>query len=101
MSVLGKGAQELNPLIEAGSERMNELGQQAREAGAVLSDEALNSFGAFDDQLQYLKVNGEAAKRALGTVLLPTLTKLATSGNNLVTKWKQSRHEVHQVARRC
>ena len=90
MSVLGKGAQELNPLIEAGSERMNELGQQARDAGAVLSDEALNSFGAFDDQLQYLKVNGEAAKRALGTVLLPTLTKLATSGNNLVTKFTKS-----------
>lgn len=90
MSVLGKGAQELNPLIEAGSERMNELGQQAREAGAVLSDDALNSFGAFDDQLQYLKVNGEAAKRALGTVLLPTLTKLATSGNNLVTKFTKS-----------
>lgn len=90
MSVLGKGAQELNPLIEAGSERMNELGQQAREAGAVLSDDALNSFGAFDDQLQYLKVNSEAAKRALGTVLLPTLTKLATSGNNLVTKFTKS-----------
>lgn len=90
MSVLGKGAQELNPLIEAGSERMNELGQQARDAGAVLSDDALNSFGAFDDQLQYLKVNGEAAKRALGTVLLPTLTKLATSGNNLVTKFTKS-----------
>ena len=95
MSVLGKSAQELNPLIEAGSARMDELGQQAREAGAVLSEDSLNAFGAFDDQLQYLKVNSEAAKRALGTVLLPTLTKLATSGNGLITKFTKKLTEAN------
>ena len=87
MQILGKSAQELNPLINAGSERMAELGQQARDAGAVLSEEALNSFGEFDDQLQYLKVNAEAAKNALGTALLPMLTNLATTGNGLLTEF--------------
>lgn len=95
MSILGKSAQELNPLIEAGSARMDELGQQAREAGAVLSEDSLNAFEAFDDQLQYLKVNSEAAKRALGTVLLPTLTKLATSGNGLITKFTKKLTEAN------
>ena len=90
MSLLGKSAQELNPLIEAGSERMDELGQQARDAGAVLSDDTLNAFGEFDDQLQYLKVNSNAAKRALGTALLPMLTKLGTSGNKMITKFTNS-----------
>lgn len=90
MQILGKSAQELNPLIEAGSDRMKELGQQARDAGAVLSDDALNSFGAFDDQLQYLKVNAEAAKNALGTALLPMLTNLATTGNSLLTDFTKS-----------
>ncbi len=90
MQILGKSAQELNPLIEAGSARMEELGKQAHDAGAVLSEDALNSFGAFDDQLQYLKVNAEAAKNALGTALLPVLTNLATTGNSLLTDFTKS-----------
>ncbi len=90
MQILGKSAQELNPLIEAGSARMAELGQQAHDAGAVLSEDSLNSFGAFDDQLQYLKVNAEAAKNALGTALLPVLTNLATTGNSLLTDFTKS-----------
>ena len=95
MQILGKSAQELNPLIEAGSARMEELGQQARDAGAVLSEDTLEAFGAFDDQLQYLKVNSEASKKALGTALLPMFTKLATTGNGLVTKFTKSLTEAN------
>ena len=84
MQILGKSAQELNPLIEAGAERMTELGQQAHAAGYVVSDEMLSAYGALDDQLQYLKVGATAAKNALGTVLLPVLTDLATEGNALL-----------------
>lgn len=90
MQVLGKGAQELNPLIKAGSKRMKELGKQAHDAGAVLSEDTLGSFGAFDDQLQYLKANSEAAKNALGTALLPMLTNLASTGNGLLTDFTSS-----------
>ena len=84
MQILGKSAQELNPLIEAGSKRMDELGEAAKDAGYVISDDMLNAYGALDDQLQYLNVGATAAKNALGTVLLPVLTDLATEGNNLL-----------------
>lgn len=84
MQLLGKSAQELNPLIEAGAERMNELGAQAREAGYVIDDDMLNAYGALDDQLQYLNVGATAAKNALGTVLLPVLTDLAGEGVELL-----------------
>lgn len=84
MQILGKSAQELNPLIEAGAERMNELGEQAQAAGYVISDDMLNAYGAFDDQLQYLAVGADAAKNALGTVLLPILTQLAGEGVGLL-----------------
>lgn len=87
MQILGKSAQDLNPLIEAGADRMKELGEQAHDAGYVLSDETLNAFGEFDDQLQYLKVGAEAAKNALGTALLPTLTSLATDGVSLLNEF--------------
>lgn len=84
MQLLGKSAQELNPLIEQGAERMAELGEQAHAAGYVVSDDMLNAYGALDDQLQYLSVGATAAKNALGTVLLPVLTDLATEGNALL-----------------
>lgn len=87
MQILGKSAQELNPLIEAGSERMAELAQEAQQVGAVLSDEALESLGAFDDSIQRLKGSAGAAKNALGTVLLPELTSLTTGGAALLQEF--------------
>lgn len=87
MQVLGKSAQELNPLIEAGAGRMKELGDQAREAGYVVSDEMLAAYGALDDNIQYLKVGAEGAKNALGTVLLPVLTELSGTGVDLLSEF--------------
>ncbi len=84
MTLLGKSAQELNPLISAGAERMKELGKEAQAAGYVVSEDMLNAYGALDDNIQYLKVNAEGAKNALGTVLLPVLTELAGSGKDLL-----------------
>ena len=90
MQLLGKSAQELNPLIEAGSEKMAELGQEARDVGAVLSEDALNAMGAFDDSIQRLKGSAGAAKNALGTVLLPELTLLTTGCAELVSEFTQT-----------
>lgn len=87
MTILGKSAQELNPLIEAGSYKMQELGEQAKEAGYVLSDDLLNSYGALDDQIQYLNNGTTALKNALGTILLPVLTDLATDGVSLLSEF--------------
>lgn len=84
MTLLGKSATDLNPLILAGSERMAELGEEARKAGYVLSTDTLNSYGAYDDALQKLSGSTKAAKNALGTILLPVLSDLATSGTNLL-----------------
>lgn len=84
MELFGKSAQELNPLIEAGSENIRELGQEAQDAGYIMDGDALEAFGAFDDQLQRLKVGTTAAKNALGTVLLPVLTDLAGEGVDLL-----------------
>lgn len=84
MELLGKSAQDLNPLIEAGSEGMAEYAEMAHEAGYVLDDETLGAFGEFDNQLQRLNSGSKAAKNALGTILLPTLTQMAGSGVDLL-----------------
>lgn len=87
MDILGKSAQELNPLIEAGSETMESLAQEAHDTGYVMSDEMLGAFGAFDDQMQRLNNGTEAAKNALGTVLLPVLGDLASDGTDLLSEF--------------
>ena len=89
MQVLGKSASELNPLIEAGADRMNELAQQAHDAGAVLDEDALGAFGNFDDQLRRLDSGAQAAKNALGTILLPVLTELAGEGVDLLGQFSR------------
>lgn len=93
MQILGKSAQELNPLIEAGSEKMAELAQEAHEVGAVLSEDSLDAMGAFDDSLQRLKGSTGAAKNALGSVLLPELTTLATEGSALISEFTKNLNE--------
>lgn len=89
MTLLGKSAQDLNPLIKAGSERMNELGEEAKATGYILSDKVLAAYGEFDDQLQRLKTGSEAAKNALGTILLPVLTDLAGEGVDMLHEFSK------------
>ena len=89
MQVLGKSAQDLNPLIEAGADTMKALAVQAHNAGAVLDEDTLDAFGEFDDQLQKLDAGAQAAKNALGTILLPVLTELAGDGVNLLGEFSR------------
>lgn len=84
MQLFGKSAQDLNPLIAQGSEGIAALTDEAHRMGAVLSEESIAKLGAFDDSVQRLKQGGEAAKRVMGTVLLPQLQDLADDGVSLL-----------------
>ncbi|MDD3027322.1 MAG: hypothetical protein PHI41_04640 [Erysipelotrichaceae bacterium] len=84
MQLFGKSAQELNPLIAQGSEGIAALTDEAHRMGAVLSEESIAKLGAFDDSVQRLKQGSGAAKRVMGTVLLPQLQALADDGVSLL-----------------
>lgn len=84
MQIFGKSAQELNPLIAQGSAGIAELTDEAKRMGAVMSEDTINQLGKFDDSVQRLKQGSEAAKRVMGTVLLPQLQTLADDGVNLL-----------------
>ena len=77
MQIFGKSATDLNPLIEAGSERLAELAAQAHEVGYVMDTDTLESLGALDDSLQKLSKQGDAVKRSFATALLPILQAFA------------------------
>jgi len=84
MQLFGKSAQDLNPLIAQGSAGIAALTDEAKRMGAVLSEETIAKLGQFDDSVQRLKQGSEAAKRVMGTVLLPQLQDLADDGTKLL-----------------
>ena len=84
MTIFGRSAQQLNSLIAVGSEGMQEYASQAEAAGAILDGDTLDAFHNFDDVSHQLEQGMDAAKNALGTILLPILTEMGTSGVSLL-----------------
>lgn len=90
MTLLGRSAQDLNPLIEAGAGRLAQLGEEARDAGYVLSGDLLNAYGEYDDAMQRFANGTKAAKNALGTILLPVLTDLTSEGTRMLGEFSNA-----------
>lgn len=87
MELLGRSAQELNPLIEAGSGAFEELRQEAEDAGYIMTGDTLDAFGELDDNMQRLNNGATAARNALGQILLPVLTELSGEGVSLLNEF--------------
>lgn len=94
MELLGRSARDLNPLIEAGSERMAELAEEAHNVGYVLNDEQLEALGKVDDAMQRFHNTTEATKNQLAAEFAPYLEEstenLTSFVGNLGTSLKQS-----------
>lgn len=95
MTIFGRSAQELNPLILKGSKAVKEYAKQAHDAGAVMNKETLQSLGKMDDSFQRLKQGAGAAKRALGATLSPQLTKLADGMSDALGNFSKSVNEAN------
>lgn len=65
MELLGKSAQDLNPLILGGADALEELGNKAEEAGLILSGDELNSLNSIQDALDEMSKTLEAAGMTL------------------------------------
>lgn len=73
MTLFGKSATELNPLIEGGIDTLEEMGKQADKLGLILSQDALDGANAFNDQLDILKANGKQTFQVIGTEIASQL----------------------------
>lgn len=71
MELLGKSAQELNPLILAGSDALREYGEEAEDLGYVLSIDQVEALAAVDDAYQRYMLTVEAAKKQLAADFAP------------------------------
>ena len=73
MDLMSESAQELNPLIELGSEKMQEYAQEAHDMGYVLDEDALKSLQAVDDAYSRLQKTQESVKNQLSAEFAPYL----------------------------
>lgn len=78
MAIFGKSAQDLNPLIAQGIDGINEFKREAKETGAVLDQETLDSMNSVNDAFDRLTQQSAAFKRKLGVELAPSVLSAAT-----------------------
>lgn len=86
MTLFGKSAQDLNPLIAAGGDAIKDYTREAHEMGYVLDTETLNSLGAVQDGFDRFKALGTAVKNQIGAALAPTIEKLTKKLTDLVKR---------------
>lgn len=71
MEILGKSAQDLNPLIIQGSETLRGFAEEAENAGYVLGESQIKKLGEVDDAYQRSQLQVEALKKELAADFAP------------------------------
>lgn len=84
LTLLGRSALELNPLILGGAEALAELGEQAESLGLILPQEQLDSLNAFNDKVDTLKANLNALKLVGAESFADSFDSLFEAGDDFV-----------------
>lgn len=71
MELMGKSAQELNPLINAGSNALKAYSKEAQAAGYILDRDQIKKLGEVDDAYQKLQLQIEANRKQLAADFAP------------------------------
>ena len=83
MDLMSESAQELNPLIDLGGEKMRDYAQEAHDMGYVLDNDAIKSLQGVDDAYSRLQNTQEGVKNQLAAEFAPYLEEFygdVTSG---------------------
>ena len=86
MELLGKSAQELNPLINAGSKALKDYGEEAKSVGFILSKDQVAALGAVDDSYQKLQMTIQGVKNQIAADFAPAAQSAMEMFSNAVQK---------------
>lgn len=75
MSLFGKSATELNPMIEAGSDALKGFADEAHEMGYVLDKDALEALGRVQDEFDRFQRQMESVKNQIGAGVAPAIER--------------------------
>lgn len=88
--LFGRGFKELNPLIAEGAGALDRFAQQAQDLGVVLSDVTRDQMAQFDDAMELLSLQVQAAKADAFLPLITFLTgdfKSGMTGSSSVARY--------------
>lgn len=71
MELLGKSAQDLNPLILQGSDALRALAEEAEATGYILDESQIQKLGEVDDAYQQMQLQIEATRKELAAQFAP------------------------------
>lgn len=86
MDLMSESAQELNPLIEVGSEGLKKYTDEAHEMGYVLDNEAVEALAATDAAQQKLLKTQEAVTKQISAEYAPYMTEALGDTANFIQK---------------
>lgn len=84
-TLLGKGAQELGPLLNTSAEDTQAMLEKVNELGGVMSNDAVKASAAYQDSLQDLQTSISGAKNNLVAKFLPSITKVMNGLTDMFT----------------
>ena len=84
MGLINESAQQLNPLIEAGTDALRAYGDEAERMGAVLSEDDLKALKDVDDAQNRLKATQEAVTDQIALQYSPHMKKALEKSTELV-----------------
>jgi len=88
MELFGKSASSLAGIVDDGGAALRQLGEEAENAGLILSQDAIDAANAFNDKVDELKAKAQAAffesGAAIAESFIPAMEKLVEVGTNVL-----------------
>lgn len=85
MSLFGKSATELNPMIEAGSDALRDFSDEAHDMGYVLDKDALKALGRVQDEFDRFQRQMESVKNQIGAGVAPAIERGMRRIQNIIS----------------
>lgn len=97
MQLFGKSAQELNPLIEAGSDTIKAYAQEAHDVGYVMDEDVINKNLEASDAYERMTQTIEATKLQIGSELAPVLADIFGKIQNVTLKVQENKESIEKL----
>lgn len=77
--LFGASGANLIPLLDRGAAGLAQLGEEARNAGAIIGGDTINQMAALKEQMELAHARMDAMSMSAKTVLLPTILNLTSA----------------------
>lgn len=84
MQLFGRSAQQLNTLVDQGSEGFQKFKKEAQDAGYILEEDTFNALLDTSDAMERVSKKTDALKRNIGAELAPQITRLSETAGNAI-----------------